>query len=324
MMNEQPILVAHDVNMHLVFESGVARVVDNVSLVVRKGEVLGIVGESGSGKSMIALSLLGLPPQPYGRIVRGSVTYRGIDLLNPNSARTVVGKRIGMVFENPGASLDPCYRVGDQITETIRTHEAVDGRTAHGRAIELLTVVGIADPVATFSSYPHQLSGGMQQRVGIAIALSGNPELLIADNPTSALDVTIQAQIMRLIEDLRRRLGLTVVWITNNMGIVARACDNVAVIYAGQVVEFGQVSDVLKHPRHPYTQALLQASPRIHDQQPLVPLGGNPPSFTDLGTGCRFAARCPKTIARCREADIGLRDLGKGHQARCILASTAP
>jgi len=312
-------LVARDLNMHLVFDNEVAKVVDNVSLVVRKGEVLGIVGESGSGKSMLALSLLGLPPQPYGKIIGGNVTYRGIDLLNPTSARTVVGKRIGMVFENPGASLDPCYRIGDQITETIHAHEDIDKREARERAIKLLTLVGIADPVATFSSYPHQLSGGMQQRTGIAIALSGNPEMLVADNPTSALDVTIQAQIMRLIEDLRVRLGLTVVWITNNMGIVAKVCDRVAVIYAGQIVEYGRVRDVLKNPGHPYTQALLQASPRIHDQQPLIPLRGNPPSFTDLGTGCRFAARCPKVIARCREADIELRDLGAAHEARCIL-----
>jgi peptide/nickel transport system ATP-binding protein len=324
MSDSPPILVARNVNMHLAFENGIARVVDNVSLAVSKGEVLGIVGESGSGKSMIALSLVGLPPQPYGKIVHGSVAYRGIDLLNPSLARAVVGKSIGMVFENPGASLDPCYRIGDQITETIRTHDALDRRGARARAIELLTLVGIADPVGTFSSYPHQLSGGMQQRAGLAIALSGNPELLIADNPTSSLDVTIQAQIMRLIEDLRRRLGLTVVWITNNMGVVAKACDHVAVIYAGQIVEFGSVRDVLKNPRHPYTQALLQASPRIHDQQPLVPLGGNPPSFTDLGTGCRFAARCPQVIPRCRAADVELHDLGIGHEARCILASAGP
>jgi len=319
MTDQQPMLVARDLNMHLVFDNEVAKVVDNVSLVVRKGEVLGIVGESGSGKSMLALSLLGLPPQPYGKIVGGNVTYRGIDLLNPASARTVVGKRIGMVFENPGASLDPCYRIGDQITETIHAHEEIDKRGARERAIELLTLVGIADPVATFSSYPHQLSGGMQQRTGIAIALSGNPEMLVADNPTSSLDVTIQAQIMRLIEDLRVRLGLTVVWITNNMGVVAKVCDRVAVIYAGQIVEYGRVRDVLKKPGHPYTQALLQASPRIHDQQPLIPLRGNPPSFTDLGSGCRFAARCPKVVARCREADIELRALRAGHEARCIL-----
>lgn len=319
MTEPQPILVARDLNMHLVFDSAVAKVVNDVSLIVRKGEVLGIVGESGSGKSMLALSLLGLPPQPYGKIVGGSVTYRGIDLLNPGSARKVIGKRIGMVFENPGASLDPCYRIGDQITETIHTHDEIDKHGARKRAIELLSLVGIADPPATFASYPHQLSGGMQQRAGIAIALSGNPELLVADNPTSALDVTIQAQFMRLVEDLRLRLGLTVVWITNNMGIVARVCDHVAVIYAGQIVEYGKVSDVLRRPSHPYTQALLQASPRIHDQQALVPLRGNPPRFTDLGTGCRFAARCPKVVARCRQTDIQLVDLGAGHEARCIL-----
>jgi oligopeptide/dipeptide ABC transporter ATP-binding protein len=321
-MADQPaILVAQDLNMHLVFDSGVAKVVDNVSLVVRKGEVLGIVGESGSGKSMIAQSLVGLPPQPYGKIVGGRVAYRGTDLLNPRTARTVVGKRIGMVFENPGASLDPCYRIGDQITETIRAHEPSNKRVARARAIELLALVGIADPTAVFSAYPHQLSGGMQQRAGLAVALSCNPELLIADNPTSALDVTIQAQIMRLIEDLRRRLGLTVVWITNNMGVVAKACDHVAVVYAGQIVEFGQVSKVLGSPKHPYTQALLRASPRIHDQQQLTPLAGNAPSFTDLGTGCRFAARCPRVIPRCRAVDIKLQDCGFGHEVRCIFAS---
>lgn len=320
MTEQEPIFVARNVNMHLFLKSGVARVVDDVSLVVRKGEVLGIVGESGSGKSMLGLSLVGLPPQPFGRIVGGSISYRGVDLLNPRSARTVVGKRIGMVFENPGASLDPCYRIGDQITEAITTHLAVQRAAGRARAIELLKLVGIADPAATFSSYPHQLSGGMQQRVGIAIALCCDPEMLIADNPTSALDVTIQAQILRLLADLKARLGLTIVWITNNMGIIAKACDHVAVIYAGQIVESGSVRDVLKKPRHPYTQALLQASPRIRDQRPLVPIGGNPPDFADLGVGCRFAERCRQAISRCREADIELRDLRGGHEARCILA----
>ena len=218
MIDQEPIFVARDVNMHLFLKSGVARVVDNVSLVVRKGEVLGIVGESGSGKSMIALSLLGLPPQPYGKIVGGSISYRGVDLLNPRSARTVVGKRIGMVFENPGASLDPCYRIGDQITEAIRTHQAIERPAARARAIELLKLVGIADPGATFSSYPHQLSGGMQQRVGIAIALCCNPEMLDRRQSDQRPRCYNQAQIMRLIEDLRARLGLTVVWITQQHG----------------------------------------------------------------------------------------------------------
>lgn len=324
MSDQQLIFVARSVTVQITLESRAVKVVDDVSLAVRKGEVLGVVGESGVGKSTIALSLLGLAPKPFGKIVSGSVRYRGMDLLNPRLARTVVGKRIGMVFENPGASLDPCYRIGEQITEAIRAHEEIDRRAARARAIELLTLVGIADPGTTFSSYPHQLSGGMQQRVGIAIALSCNPEILIADNPTSALDVTIQAQIMRLIKDLRLRLGLTVIWITHNMGIIAKACDYVAVIYAGQVVEFGPVRDVLTKPGHPYTQALLQASPRIHDQQFIVPLGGNPPGLTDRATGCRFAARCREAIARCREADVELRNLGVAHQVRCILASGAP
>lgn len=322
-MTNDPILVVDQLRMHLVMKNAVAKVVDGISLVVHQGEALGIVGESGAGKSMLALSLIGLPPQPYGRIVGGSVTYRGVNLLDPAQARTVVGKKIGMVFENPGTALDMCYRVGTQITETIIAHEAVSKRAARKRALELMRLVGIPDPESAYLSYPHQFSGGMQQRVMIAIALSCEPDLLIADNPTSALDVTIQAQILRLIEELRVRLGLTVIWITHNLGIVAKLCDRVAIMYAGQIVEYGDSRTILKHGRHPYTEALAKVSPKIRGQGELVPIKGMPPSPMNLGAGCRFANRCPKVIDECRVGAIEMEEVESNRSVRCILSKRA-
>ncbi len=320
-----PLLVVDDLRMHLVFKTSVAEVVDGVSLVVRRGEALGIVGESGSGKSMFALSLIGLTPRPYGRIVSGHVTFAGADLRDPRQAAGIVGKRIGVIFENPGASLDPCYRIGDQIRETIVSHERVGKPQARDRALDLLGLVGLADPPAAYSAYPHQLSGGMQQRVMIAIALSCRPELLIADNPTSALDVTIQAQIVRLVQDLRARLGLTLIWITHNLGIVTALCDRVAFMYAGKIVEYGSTTAIRKDGLlHPYTIGLLRLLPRIHHQGVLVPMAGTPPNPGALGAGCRFAPRCPQVMDACRHGEIPVENVAHDHWVRCLLARRSP
>ncbi len=320
-MNGESLLVVDDLRMHLVFKTSVAEVVDGVSLIVRKGEALGVVGESGSGKSMFALSLIGLAPQPYGKIVGGRVSFAGADLLDPRQAASIVGKRIGVIFENPGASLDPCYRIGDQINETIRIHESAGKQTARQRVLELLGLVGIADPPSAYSAYPHQLSGGMQQRVMIAIALACRPELLIADNPTSALDVTIQAQIVRLVQDLRARFGLTLIWITHNLGIVTELCDRVAFMYAGKIVEYGSRKAILKDGLfHPYTIGLLRLLPRIHHQGELVPMAGTPPNPAALEPGCRFAPRCPRVMDACRSGEVVVEDVGDDHWVRCLLA----
>ncbi len=319
-MTTETVLEVDDLRMHLVFDRSVAKVVDGISLNVRQGEVLGVVGESGAGKSMLALSLIGHPPKPYGKIVGGTVKYRGIDMLDRAQSRAVVGDRIGIIFENPGASLDPCYRIGFQIAETIVTHEGITMEAARERAYELLNLVGIPDPQLAYLAYPHQFSGGMQQRVMIAISLACNPDLLIADNPTSSLDVTVQAQILRLVGDLRERLGLTVVWITHDLGVVAKLCDRVAIMYAGKIVEQGSVRRVLKDSFHPYTRALLGVSPKIRDQGRLVPIAGNQPSPFQLGDGCRFATRCPEVRDDCRTGEIIMEPIEDGHQARCVLA----
>jgi ABC-type dipeptide/oligopeptide/nickel transport system ATPase component len=238
------------------------------------------------------MAMIGMPPEPNGRIAGGRVSFRGLDLLN-REARAVVGKRIGFIFQDPAASLDPCYTIGAQITETICAHEDIHKAAARERALELLSLVGIADPPSAYTAYPHQFSGGMQQRAMFAIALSCRPEFLIGDNPTSALDVTIQAQILRLISDLRSRLGLTVFWITNNFGVVAKLCDRVAVMYAGAILEIGKVGDVLRHPSHPYTRRLLASSGMSSARSGPLP-GVLPSSASASGEeGGRFATQCP-------------------------------
>ena len=316
-----PILRVEDLQMHIETPDWTLRAVNGISFDVRKGEALGIVGESGSGKTMLALSLIGHPPPPYGRIVGGRVRYRDADLLDDTAARGVIGSHIGYVFENPGASLDPCYRIGIQIAETIRAHEAVSAQDARRRAVELLGLVGIPDPVSAWDAYPHQFSGGMQQRAVIAIALSCNPEILIADSPTSALDVTIQNQIVALIERLRRQFGLTLVWISHNLGVVARLCNRVAIVYAGSVMEMGQVDDVIHRPVHPYTRALVGMSKEIGRGKTLKSIPGAQPKVYHEITSCLFATRCPRAEPRCRERPVPMESLGASHHARCVLAN---
>ena len=317
------LLEVTDLRTYFETESGVARAVDGVSFSVERGEVLGIVGESGSGKSVTSLSLMRLVPQPPGRIQPGSsVRFRGEELLELSEAkmRGIRGNDMAMIFQEPMTSLNPVYPVGDQIVEALRHHRAISKREARERAVELLRLVGIADPEARASAYPHQLSGGMRQRVMIAMAISCEPELLIADEPTTALDVTIQAQILELLAELRDRLGMGLILITHDLGVVAEVCDRVVVMYAGQVMEQGSVRDIFQNPRHPYTEGLLKAIPRLGQSvERLAMIPGTVPSPTDWPLSCRFHPRCPYGWDLCVEKMPPLFDAGRGRASRCWL-----
>ncbi len=317
---EQPILQVQNLRMNIERPEQSLRLVNGISFSVYKGEALGIVGESGAGKTMLALSMIGHPPSPYGRIVGGNVLYKQTDLIGDPDARRLIGKTIGFVFENPGASLDPCYKIGAQIAETIKAHEAVSNAEARRRAIELLGMVGIPDPQSAYDAYPHQFSGGMQQRAVIAIALSCNPDILIADNPTSSLDVTIQSQIVSLIESLRERFGLTLVWISHNLGLVARLCDRVGIMYAGQLVEVGPVDAVIHRPVHPYTRALVGMSKEIARGRKLKPIEGAQPKVYGKIASCLFASRCAFAESACRAGPVEMDPVSESHAVRCILA----
>ncbi|HEX6938159.1 MAG TPA: ABC transporter ATP-binding protein [Longimicrobiales bacterium] len=304
-------------------EGGVARAVDGVSFSVEKGEVLGIVGESGSGKSVTSLSLMRLVPQPPGRILPGSsIRFRGEELLGLPEAemRRVRGNDMAMIFQEPMTSLNPVYPVGDQIAEALRHHRGLGKREARARAVELLRLVGITEPERRAEAYPHQLSGGMRQRVMIAMAISCEPELLIADEPTTALDVTIQAQILELLAELRERLGMAMILITHDLGVVAEACDRVIVMYAGQVMEQASVEALFRDPRHPYTEGLLKAIPRLgRPVERLAVIPGTVPNPTAWPVACRFHPRCPYGWDLCVEAAPDLFDAGSGHASRCWL-----
>jgi oligopeptide/dipeptide ABC transporter ATP-binding protein len=278
-------------------DAGVAKAVDGVSFHVDAGEVLGIVGESGCGKSVTSLSIMQLIPQPPGELLAGSsIRFKGEELVGARDSRLrdLRGNDIAMIFQEPMTSLNPVYTVGDQIGEALRLHRRIRKGEARERSIEMLRLVGIPSPEARVDEYPHQLSGGQRQRVMIAMALSCEPELLIADEPTTALDVTIQAQILELLAELRQRLGMAVILITHDLGVVAEVCDRVVVMYAGQVVEHGTVEQIFREPRHPYTEGLLQAVPRLGvKQDELAVIPGTVPSPTAWPIGCRFHDRCP-------------------------------
>jgi oligopeptide/dipeptide ABC transporter ATP-binding protein len=314
------LLEVHDLHTHFVLKGKVVRAVNGVSFSVRPGEIVGIAGESGAGKSVTCLSILRLVPNP-GRIVRGRLLFRGEDMLakSEGQMRELRGQAVSMVFEDPLNSLDPAFTVGDLIGEALILHKAVTKREARRRAGELLRLVGIPDPDRRLDNYPHELSGGMQQRVMIAIALSCDPALLIADNPTTALDVTIQIQILDLVKQLRDRLGMGVLWITHDLGVVAKLCDRVVIMYAGQVMEEGDVYSVLKRPRHPYTRRLIDALPKLgKPEQRLMPIEGRPPDPANLPGGCSFAPRCYKAKPDCRESDVPLVETGGGRAVRCL------
>ena len=325
----EPLLAIEGLRTWFFTRDGIVKAVDGVDLTVRAGETVGLVGESGSGKSVTAMSVLRLVDQP-GRIVDGTVTFGGDDLgaASAPQMRAVRGSRIGMVFQQPVSSLNPSYRVGFQVAEVYEAHGGSRRGEGRERAIEMLTRVGIPDAATRARAYPHQVSGGQAQRVMIAMALAAQPELLIADEPTTALDVTIQAQILDLIRDLQADLGMAVLLITHDLGIVAEMCDRVAVMYAGQIVEEASTRALFRDPRHPYTRGLVGSVPvigRRRDRLDVIP--GRVPNLIDLPTGCRFAPRCAARVehglTRCTEALPALVEIAPGHRARCFLHSDA-
>jgi oligopeptide/dipeptide ABC transporter ATP-binding protein len=318
-----PLLEVDGLGVHYVSARGarVVRAVDEVSFRLDAGDTLGIVGESGSGKTTLALSLLRLLP-PAARIVAGAIRFEGEDLLAKSDAemRRIRGKRIAMILQDPMASLNPLFTVGDQIAEPIRVHEGTSRRASWSRARELLRAVKIPAPETRVREYPHQMSGGMRQRIVGAIAISCEPRLLIADEPTTSLDVTIQAQYLQLLRELQREHGLALIFITHNLGIVAKMCDQVAVMYAGRIVESGPVKRIFDGAAHPYTRALLGSIPRMSDgRERLTAIEGQPPDLAALPAGCAFHPRCPKAMVRCGTDAPPPLALAPGHATRCWL-----
>ena len=301
-------------------EGGLVRAVDGISLSVGAGETVAVVGESGCGKSVTALSILRLIASPPGRIAGGTIEFEGLDLLSmPEKAmRRIRGKKIAMVFQEPQTSLHPVFTVGFQVAEPLLLHEKISRRAGRARAIELLRRVGIADPESRVDDYPHQLSGGMKQRAMIAMALACKPSLLIADEPTTALDVTVQSQILALLKDLQRDLGMSVLLITHDLGIVAEVADRVAVMYAGRIVETADVRALFASPRHPYTVGLFDSLPRVGEiRARLRAIPGQVPDPAAFPEGCRFHPRCPLAIDRCRSEVPLLREISPGHASAC-------
>ncbi|MEO8716723.1 MAG: ABC transporter ATP-binding protein [Burkholderiales bacterium] len=306
-------------------DAGDVHAVDGVDLAIDPGETLGVVGESGCGKSVTALSVMKLIPMPPGRIVAGQILWRGRDLvpLAPRAMQGIRAREIAMVFQEPMTSLNPVYTVGAQVAEVLRLHQKLGRRAAYERAIEMLHLVHIAQAPRRAGDYPHQFSGGMRQRVMIAMALSCNPQLLIADEPTTALDVTIQAQILELLAELKSKLGMAVMLITHAMGVIAETAQRVVVMYAGKVIEEAPVQVLFSAPRHPYTQGLIRSIPRIDraatHRARLEAIPGTVPSLLEPAPGCRFAPRCPYVRDECRRETPPLREVGAGHKVACVL-----
>ncbi|MBI2198432.1 MAG: ABC transporter ATP-binding protein [Candidatus Rokubacteria bacterium] len=307
-------------------DEGTVRAVDGVDLYIDKGETLGIVGESGCGKSVTALSIMKLIPQPPGKIVEGEIRYGGQNLVDlpAGKMRKIRGKEISMIFQEPMTSLNPVFTCGEQIAEALRLHEGLGRRDAMAKTVDMLKLVHMANAERRVKEYPHQLSGGMRQRIMIAMALSCNPKLLIADEPTTALDVTIQAQILELLNELKAKLGMAVMLITHDMGVIAETAQRVIVMYAAKVAEEAPVGDLFKEPLHPYTQGLLRSIPRIDlaatKRQRLEAIGGTVPTLKgDIPPGCRFAPRCPFVKAVCTEKDPVLKEMKPGHKVACWL-----
>lgn len=308
---------------HFFTGAGVVKAVDGLDLEIRKGETLGIVGESGSGKSITAMSVMRLVPNPPGKIVAGRIFFAGADLLLKSEAemRSIRGNSIAMIFQDPMTSLNPVFTIGDQIAENIKLHQGLGKKAAWARAGEMLEKVGIPDAGARAGDYPHQFSGGMRQRAMIAMALSCNPQLLIADEPTTALDVTIQAQILDLMRQLKEEYHTSIMLITHDLGVVADLCDRVLVMYAGRPVEFAVLADLFTDARHPYTWGLMRSIPRLDEEtkERLEPIEGQPPDLRKLPAGCRFAERCPRVMAHCWTDCPEMRELAPGHLAACHL-----
>ena len=312
---------------HFKTDDGWLHAVDGVDLFIDAGETLGVVGESGCGKSVTAKTVMKLIDMPPGKIVGGQVLWQGRDLvpLGADEMRKIRAKEIAIIFQEPMTSLNPVYTIGEQIAESIRLHDGLSNKEAMNRAVEMLKLVRIPTPERRVNDYPHQFSGGMRQRVMIAIALACNPKLLIADEPTTALDVTIQAQILDLMAELKERLGMAVMLITHAMGVVAETAQRVVVMYAGKVVEEASVEQLFARPRHPYTQGLIRSIPRIDTAAThkvrLEAIPGTVPKLIDPAEGCRFAGRCKFVMAECRTATPPLRAVAPGHKVACILES---
>jgi len=322
------LLNVENLRTHFFTDAGIVKAVDGVSFSLNKGETLGVVGESGCGKTMMALSLMRLIPDPPGKIVGGKIWYQltqtggPVDLLmlTPNQMRGIRGKRLAMIFQEPMTSLNPVLTIGDQIGEAIELHTGGQRREVRGKTIEMLKLVGISAPERRIDDYPHQMSGGMRQRVMIAMALSCRPDILIADEPTTALDVTIQAQILDLIAELQKRLGMSVILVTHDFGVIAEVTKRVIVMYAGRFVEEAPTEEIFARPLHPYTQGLLRAIPPLKksaEKTKLATIPGSVPDLIKLPRGCTFQDRCPKVQPRCRIEEPVLEEKEKGHTARC-------
>jgi len=320
MTDSKPLLEVRNLGVHFRSAEGTFKAVDGVSFAIGRGETLGVVGESGCGKSVTALAVMGLIPRPPGIIASGEVLLEGEDLLRKPAAemRRIRGNRISMIFQEPMTSLNPVHTVGEQIAEGIMLHQNVGKAEGRARAIEMLKLVRIPAPEQRIDEYPHQLSGGMRQRVMIAIALACQPRLLIADEPTTALDVTIQAQILELMRDLRDRTGTAIMMITHDLGVIAELAHRVVVVYAGRVVEEALVADLFSDPQHPYTLGLLGSIPKLHvEEERLAAIEGSVPNPYSLPTGCPFNPRCPFADDRCRAEAPALKEVRPGHRAAC-------
>jgi peptide/nickel transport system ATP-binding protein len=324
-MTSAPLLDIRGLKTHFRTDDGMVRAVDGVDITIGRGETVGVVGESGCGKTVTAMSVLKLVPMPPGVIVDGQIVFEGRDLvpLNGEAMDEIRSKEIAIVFQEPMTSLNPVYTVGEQIAEVVRRHEGLSRQEATAKAVEMLRLVQIPNPERRVRDYPHQFSGGMRQRVMIAMALSCNPKLLIADEPTTALDVTIQAQILDLLQDMKSRFGMAIMLITHAMGVVAETAQRVVVMYAGKVIEEASVEKLFAQPRHPYTQGLIRSIPRIDraatKKARLEAIGGVVPSLLDPPPGCRFAARCKFASAKCYEAVPPLLQVEDGHKVACVL-----
>ncbi len=324
-MDDQAVLQVNHLAAVFDTEAGRVRAVDDVSFQVHRGKTLGIVGESGCGKSVTALSIMRLLPQPAGKILDGRILYREMDIVQmaPEDMRTLRGRHISMIFQEPMTALNPVHRIGRQIGEVFQLHDSMlDATQVRDKSIEMLTKVGIPDPEQRIREYSHQISGGMRQRVMIAMALAIQPDILIADEPTTALDVTIQAQILDLMKQLRQENGMAMIFITHDLGVIADICDDVVVMYAGTVVESAPVKQLFQNPRHPYTRGLLESIPRLETPRKMLLsiIPGMVPALDDLPSGCRFHNRCPIAIPICESSPPALTSVEKQHEARCYLA----
>jgi oligopeptide/dipeptide ABC transporter ATP-binding protein len=322
-----PVLSVRDLRTYMFTRRGVIKAVDGVTFDLERGETLGVVGESGCGKSTLALSLMRAVPQPPARIVGGSISLDGEDLLTlaEPRMRALRGGKISMILQDPQASLNPVFTIGSQLTDVIVAHSSAQAERPWNRAIQALRKVRIPEPERRMLSFPHQMSGGMKQRVVGAMSLWGGPTVLIADEPTTALDATIQAQYLRLLKDLQQASGTAIVFITHDLGVIAHMCDRVAVMYAGRIVEYTSATEIFRRPRHPYTRALLASVPRMEGSiDELRPVEGQPPDLSALPTGCHFAPRCPLADERCRATYPDMTEYDVGHSVACWHADRVP